>query len=268
MKPGDTISRYRIVGPLGKGGMGVVYEAEDLRLGRKVALKFLPDECLGETERKRFLNEARAAAQIRHPNICPMYDVEEVDGRVFLAMAHIAGETLSKRIRKGVVPLGDVVRWGRELASGLEAAHAAGIVHRDIKSNNVMIDEAGRVMILDFGLALLGGEERLTIGPNAVGTPAYMSPEQARGGTVDVRTDLWALGVVLYEMTTGKLPGLDPMPLRELRPEASIELEQLVTKAMAERVANRWQSAQEMGAAGEDADIAGIIPGPQPPRDD
>ena len=249
MKTGDKISRYRIVGPLGKGGMGVVYEAEDLRLGRKVALKFLPDECLGEIERKRFLNEARAAAKVRHPNICPMYDVEEVDGQVFLAMAYIAGETLSRRIRKGIMPLGDVLRCGRDLASGLEAAHAAGIVHRDIKSNNVMIDEAGRVMILDFGLALLGGEERLTIGPNAVGTPAYMSPEQARGGKVDVRTDLWALGVVLYEMTTGKLPGLDPVPLRDLRPDASVELEQLVTKAMAEKVANRWQSAQEMGAA-------------------
>ncbi len=249
MKSGETISRYRILGPLGKGGMGVVYAAEDLRLGRKVALKFLPEESLDETERKRFLNEARAAAQVRHPNICPMYDVEEVDGRVFLAMAHIEGETLSKRIKKGLVPMSDVLRWGSELASGIEAAHSAGIVHRDIKSNNVMVDEQGRAMILDFGLALMGGEERLTIAGRAVGTPAYMSPEQARGGVVDERTDLWALGVVLYELTTGKLPGLVPARLRELRPEASVELEELVAKAMSERVADRWQNARELKQA-------------------
>ena len=246
MNSGETISRYRILGPLGKGGMGVVYAAEDLRLSRKVALKFLPEESLDETERKRFLNEARAAAQVRHPNICPMYDVEEVDGRVFLAMAHIEGETLSKRIKKGLVPMSDVLRWGLELASGIEAAHSAGIVHRDIKSNNVMVDEQGRAMILDFGLALMSGEERLTIAGRAVGTPAYMSPEQARGGVVDERTDLWALGVVLYELTTGKLPGLVPARLRELRPEASVELEELVAKAMSEHVADRWQNAREM----------------------
>jgi eukaryotic-like serine/threonine-protein kinase len=249
LQSGDTISRYRITGPLGKGGMGVVYAAEDLRLGRRVALKFLPEERLDDTARKRFLNEARAAAQVRHPHICPVYDVEEVDGRVFLAMAHIEGETLSKRIKRDMVPLSDALRWTLELLSGLEAAHAAGIVHRDIKSSNLMLDEQGRLLILDFGLALMEDEERLTVVGQAVGTMAYMSPEQARGAAVDARTDLWSAGAVLYEMITGRLPGLSPAPLAEARPEASAELQAVVSKALAERLPERWPSAREMRLA-------------------
>lgn len=248
-QPGDIISRYRIVGPLGKGGMGVVYAAEDLRLGRKVALKFLPEDRLDETARKRFLNEARAAAQVRHPHICPIYDVDEVDGRIFMAMAHIEGETLSKRIKRGIVPLSDALRWGTEILSGLESAHAAGIVHRDIKSSNIMVDQQGRVLILDFGLALMEDEERLTIAGQAVGTMAYMSPEQARSAPIDSRTDLYSTGVVLYELISGRLPGLTPPPLSGSRPDVSLPVEEVIFKALAERLPERWQNATEMRLA-------------------
>lgn len=244
MKSGDTISRYRITGPLGKGGMGVVYEAEDLRLGRPVALKFLPEDALGDAEKKRFLNEARAAAQVRHPNICPIYDIEDVDGRCFIAMALIDGETLAKRIKRGPMEMAEVVEIGRQIAAGLEAAHAAGIVHRDVKSNNVMLDGNGHVSVLDFGLALRGGDERLTMGGRAVGTPAYMSPEQARGDDVDARTDIWALGVVLFEMAMGRLPRRDATDL-----ELPDGLAQVVLKAIAVSPKDRWQSAKELGAA-------------------
>lgn len=244
MNTGDIISRYRITGPLGKGGMGVVYIAEDLRLGRPVALKFLPENSLGDDQKKRFLNEARAAAQVRHPNICPIYDIEETGGRCFIAMALIDGETVARRIKRGPMQFSQVVDIGRQIAAGLEAAHASGIVHRDIKSINLMIDPNGHVSILDFGLALRGGEERLTVAGGAVGTPAYMSPEQLRAEDIDARTDIWALGVVIHEMVTAKIPRRDGTD--DLLPAG---LAPIVLKALEQNRDHRWQSAREMGAA-------------------
>ena len=249
MTPGQLISRYRIVRPIGKGGMGEVFEAEDQRLGRRVALKFLPDATTGENNRKRFLNEARLAAQLRHPHICPIFDVEECEGRIFLAMALINGETLSARLRCGPIPLEKALRWSREILSGLEAAHAAGIIHRDIKSSNLMVDSDGHITILDFGLAQRGGDERLTQVGWAVGTPAYMAPEQARGVTVDERADLWAFGMVLFEMLTGRLPEASLDAASAYQPGLPPALDRIVAKALASRPADRWSSAREMRQA-------------------
>ncbi len=244
MNTGDLISRYCITGPLGKGGMGVVYIAEDLRLGRPVALKFLPEDALDSSGRNRFLNEARAAAQVRHPNICPIYDIEDIDGRCFIAMALIDGETLAKHIKRGPLKLSQVLDIGRQIAAGLAAAHTVGVVHRDIKSNNIMLDSHGHVSILDFGLALRGGEERLTVVGRAIGTPAYMSPEQLRAEEIDSRSDIWAVGVVLHEMATGKLPRRDgtDLPLPD-------GLSQIVAKALEQNPDKRWQSAKDLSAA-------------------
>ena len=249
MTPGQLISRYRIVRPIGKGGMGEVFEAEDQRLGRRVALKFLPDATTDENNRKRFLNEARLAAQLRHPHICPIFDVEESEGRIFLAMALINGETLSARLRRGPIPLEKALRWSREILSGLEAAHAAGIIHRDIKSSNLMVDSDGHITILDFGLAQRGGDERLTQVGWAVGTPAYMAPEQARGVTVDERADLWAFGMVLFEMLTGRLPEASLDAASAYQPGLPPALDRIVAKALASRPADRWSSAREMRQA-------------------
>lgn len=259
--PGQLISRYRLIGPIGKGGMGEVFEAEDQRLGRRVALKFLPSpnehtgpnaaphSDPGDTGRKRFLNEARLAAQLRHPHICPIFDVEESEGRIFLAMALIDGETLSARLRRGPVPLPAVLRWSREVLSGLEAAHATGIIHRDIKSSNLMVDRDGHIIILDFGLAQRGGDERLTQLGYAVGTPAYMAPEQARGVAVDERADLWAFGIVLFEMLTGRLPDASFNTPSFHQPGLPPALDRIVAKALATRPDDRWSSARDLRLA-------------------
>ncbi len=260
MKAGDTVSRYRILGSLGAGGMGVVYRAEDTRLNRPVALKFLAKEELGEAERLRFLNEARAAAAVRHPNICPIYDVDEVDGQIFIAMAYVEGTTLSRRAAKGPMELVEACRIGAQVAAGLEAAHRQGIVHRDIKGGNIIVDADGHVSILDFGLALRLGATRLTDAGNAVGTPAYMSPEQTLGRAVDFRTDIWSLGVLLFEMVTGTLPFRrehqaaisyaivhDQTPaVASLRPAAPPELRRLIERALQKEPGERWESAGAM----------------------
>jgi eukaryotic-like serine/threonine-protein kinase len=170
VKPGDTISRYRIIGPLGKGGMGVVYRAEDLRLNRPVALKFLHHDSISESDQRRFLQEARAAAAARHPNICPIYDIDEADGEVFIAMAFLEGETLHRRISRGPLDPGQAVGIAIQIANGLECAHQLGIVHRDIKGANIMIGPGGHASILDFGLALSSGATRITGPGHVVGT--------------------------------------------------------------------------------------------------
>ncbi len=243
--------------------MGVVYLAEDTRLHRPVALKFLPTESLNEHDKLRFLNEARAAAAIRHPNICPIHDVEEVDGRLFISMEYLEGETLSRRLRRGSILVEQAVHIAMQIARGLDKAHSLGIVHRDIKSGNVILGSDGHVSILDFGLALLPGAERITQAGAALGTPAYMSPEQCDGSAVDSRTDLWALGVVLFEMLTGTLPFRrehlsaithaivhDPVPsLAVLRPEVPPDVRRVVEKALSKKPSERWQSAREMEAA-------------------
>jgi len=258
---GSKVGNYRITGQLGQGGMGVVYEAEDLRLKRTVALKFLPPGRMEEGQRQRFLNEAQAAARIHHPNVCPIYAIEELEGRMFIAMARLDGETIAQQIdRRGPLTVMAALDVAAQVARGLAQAHRMGIIHRDIKSSNIVVSGQGDASILDFGLAMGSGINRVTVEGGSVGTPAYMSPEQARGEDVDERTDVWSLGVVLYEMLTGRLPfgathqaavvnailTQAPPPLSEWRPEAGGAVEHAVMKALEKRPQDRWVSAAEM----------------------
>ena len=208
-RPG-TGDHYDLMEKLGGGGMGVVYKARDRRSGRLVALKFL-SESLGEDPviRRRFHREARAAAALEHPNIGAIHGVEEQEGRLFLIMPYYGGGTLKQRLAAGPLPVADAVACAVQIAEGLSLAHGWGIVHRDIKPANLMFADDGTLKILDFGIAKVGGE-KLTRTGLVLGTLAYMSPEQASGGTVDHRTDLWALGVVLYEMLAGRPPFAAP----------------------------------------------------------
>ncbi len=212
---GETISHYRLLEKLGAGGMGVVYLAEDVRLGRTVALKFLSQELSGAPAAiERFQREARAASALNHPHICTVYDVGEQDGRHFIVMEVLEGTPLNALIASGQRPVDEVLEIGIGLADALAAAHAKGIIHRDIKPANIFVTDRGQAKLLDFGLArpprTAAGdgptEEQLTSPGSLLGTPAYMSPEQVRGDVVDHRTDLFSLGAVLYEMTTGQQP--------------------------------------------------------------
>ncbi len=191
---GQTISHFRITAKLGEGGMGVVYKAEDTKLERTVALKFLPDHLLGDEEvRKRFEREAEAAAALNHPNVCTVHEISEVQGRSFIAMAFLEGESLDKKIEAGPLKLKDALDIAIQTAKGLQAAHGKKIVHRDIKPANLMIGEDGHVTIMDFGLAQLTDRSKLTRMDETMGTVTYMSPEQTYGMESDHRTDIWAL---------------------------------------------------------------------------
>jgi len=205
---GRTLGHYRIVEQIGEGGMGVVFRAEDTKLGREVALKFLPPEWSRDpAARERFLREARAASALEDSRICTIHDIDKTDdGRLFIAMAFYEGETLKKRLERGRLPIGTAVKIAIQVAEGLERAHSADIIHRDIKPANLMLTQRDEVVIVDFGLAKLAGELSLTKSGSSLGTPHYMSPEQARGERVDQRTDLWSLGIVLYEMLGGRRP--------------------------------------------------------------
>ena len=208
LAPGAQLGPYTITAELGRGGMGVVYTAQDPRLKRQVAIKLLPpDLTRDETAKQRFLQEAQAASALDHPNICTIYEINETaDGQLYLVMTYYDGETLKAQIERGPLALDEAVDVATQVGHGLAKAHAAGIVHRDIKPANLMVIADGTVKILDFGLAKLAGAEGVTQTGTTVGTVAYMSPEQARGEEVDHRTDIWSLGVVLYEMLSGQPP--------------------------------------------------------------
>ena len=258
---GQTISHYRIVEKLGEGGMGVVYKAEDTTLERTVALKFLAQHLLNDEEAKeRFLREAKAAAALDHPNICTVYEINEVDGKTFIAMAFLEGESLEDRIAQGPLSLKDALEIARQAADGLEAAHEKGIFHRDIKPANIMVDSKGRATVMDFGLARLTEASRLTKTNTAMGTVAYMSPEHAQGMEVDSRTDIWALGCVLYEMVSGQRPFQGQYdqallyeivheefaPLTSIRAGVPMELEFIVGECLAKDRDDRTGTAQEV----------------------
>jgi TolB-like protein/Tfp pilus assembly protein PilF/predicted Ser/Thr protein kinase len=257
---GKAISHYKILEKLGEGAMGVVYKGEDTKLDREVALKFLSPNALGtEKERARFVHEAKAAAALNHPNICTVYEIDESDGTVFMAMEYVDGESLSDRIESGPVGIDEAVRIASEIAEGLGEAHAKGIVHRDIKPDNVMITSRGGAKIMDFGLARLSGASRLTKAGTTLGTILYMSPEQARGEGVDHRTDIWSLGVVIYEMLTGRVPfrgdydqavvysilNESPEPVSAARPDVPPLLARVVEKMLAKDPTSRHADAEE-----------------------
>jgi serine/threonine protein kinase/tetratricopeptide (TPR) repeat protein len=259
---GRTISHYRIVEKLGEGGMGVVYKAEDTKLKRLVALKFLPPELTRDAEAKeRFVHEAQAASALDHPNICTIHEIDETsDGQTFIAMACYEGESLQARIERGPLKLDEALDIGAQIAQGLAKAHERKIIHRDIKPGNILITKDGLVKIVDFGLAKLSGRTKLTRTGTAPGTVSYMSPEQLRGGEVDQRSDIWSLGVVLYEMVTGERPfrgdyeqamsyliaNEAPRPIRSLRPDSPLEMERLVEKTLSKDPNERYQKAAEL----------------------
>ena len=258
---GETISHYRITDKLGEGGMGIVYKAEDTKLERPVALKFLAPHAIEDPEHQaRFLREAKAAARLDHQNICSVYEIGEAAGRTFLAMAYLEGRTLKDKIAERPLKLDEVVDIAVQTALGLKSAHQKQIVHRDIKPANLMLTEEGLVKIMDFGLAQLAEGSKLTKTETILGTPAYMSPEQARREPTDHRTDVWSLGVVIYEMVTGRLPFRgerqeavlyaigheDPEPITALRAGLPMELDSIVGKALAKKPDERYQHVEEM----------------------
>jgi len=285
---GKTIAHYKILEKLGEGGMGVVYKAEDTKLKRSVALKFLPPSISDATTRKRFVQEAQAASSLEHPNICAIHEIDETpDGRMFIVMPCYEGESLQAEIEAGPMKLEEAVSVAIQVASGLSKAHEKGIVHRDIKPGNIFMTSDGLAKIVDFGLAKLSGRTKLTRTGTTPGTVVYMSPEQLKGEDVDQRSDIWALGVVLYEMITAEAPfrgdyeqaimysimNETPRPARSSRPDVPADVERLINKTLSKDPNERYQTSTELihalqslkrrpetKAAGTDSDDAKRLP--------
>ena len=266
---GHSVSHYRITGKLGSGGMGIVYEAEDVRLARKVALKFLPEESADDPDAKRrFQREADTIAQLNHPNICTIYEIDRHEGRAFIAMECVDGLNLKAYMARHKMTTAQIVDIALQIASALSSAHAKGIVHRDIKPGNIIVSETGQVKVLDFGLARRFktseteelGLEGSTMPGRPMGTANYMAPERILQLPLDPRSDLFSLGVVIYEMATGRLPfaGASPsetvsnvldndsVPLTRLAPQHPKSLERIVQRLLAKRASDRYPSTAEL----------------------
>jgi serine/threonine protein kinase len=269
---GHTISHYRITGKLGSGGMGIVYEAEDVRLPRKVALKFLPEESADDHDaQRRFQREADTIAQLNHPNICQIYEIDRVEGRAFIAMECVEGLNLKTYMSRNQLSTSAIVEIAMQIAAALGSAHDKGIVHRDIKPGNIVVNPEGQVKVLDFGLARRFktadtheiGPEGSTIPGRPMGTANYMAPERILQLPLDPRSDLFSLGVVIFEMATGRLPfagvspsetvanvlDKDPVPLTSLAPQHPKSLDHVVQRLLAKRASDRYPSASELNAA-------------------
>src|SRR5260221_10168515 len=270
---GSHLGPYKILSPLGAGGMGVVYKARDTRLGREVAIKVLPESLSGRADsRERFIREARAISSLSHPHICPLYDVGSQDGIDYLVMEYLEGETLAHRLKRGALPLDQTLRYGIEIASALDAAHRKGITHRDLKPGNVMLTKSG-TKLLDFGLARMRARgqvpdssavatqtEPMTAEGTIIGTLQYMAPEQLEGKDADARTDIFAFGATLYEMATGRkafegqssasliaaIMHNEPRPVAQLQPTTPAGLDWIVKRCLAKDPDERCQTARDL----------------------
>ncbi|MFA6542526.1 MAG: serine/threonine-protein kinase, partial [Bacteroidota bacterium] len=258
---GQTILQYKIIEKLGEGGMGIVYKAEDTKLNRIVALKFLPDRVNNdETAKARFFQEAQAAAGLNHPNICTIFGVEELDGKLFMSMEYVEGGTLANAIP--FKKIDDAITIAAQIGDALQEAHTKGIVHRDIKADNIMLSSKGQAKVMDFGLAKLKGAMKLTRTSSTVGTLGYMAPEQIQGGEVDHRSDIFSFGVLLFEMLAGRLPfrgeheaamvysivNEEPQNIAQLVPDLSPIVVNLIHRCLEKDPAERYQHFDDITA--------------------